>query len=214
MVRTELREHVFKMLFQVEFNRPDEMPEHLRLYFESLEHATDRDQEYIRTKYEKVIPLIPEIDALINAKSTDWKTKRMNKVDLAILRLAVYEMKWDPDIPTGVAINEAVELAKRFSGEESPAFVNGVLGRLAGRQDEPVSRGPKPEAKSEPKPKPEAKSEPKPKPEAKLESKPKPEAKSEPKPKPKPEAKSESKPTLEPKPEAKLQPEVKSESES
>ena len=208
MVRTELREHVFKMLFQVEFNRPDEMPEHLRLYFESLEHATDRDQEYIRTKYEKVIPLIPEIDALINAKSTDWKTKRMNKVDLAILRLAVYEMKWDPDIPTGVAINEAVELAKRFSGEESPAFVNGVLGRLAGRQDEPVSRGPKPEAKSEPKPKPEAKSEPKPKPEAKLESK----AKSEPK--PKPEAKSESKPTLEPKPEAKLQPEVKSESES
>ncbi|NBI99984.1 transcription antitermination factor NusB [Lachnospiraceae bacterium] len=212
MVRTELREHVFKMLFQVEFNRPDEMPEHLRLYFESLEHATDRDQEYIRTKYEKVIPLIPEIDALINAKSTDWKTKRMNKVDLAILRLAVYEMKWDPDIPTGVAINEAVELAKRFSGEESPAFVNGVLGRLAGRQDEPVSRGPKPEAKSEPKPKPEAKSEPKPKPEAKLESKPKPEAKSEPK--PKPEAKSESKPTLEPKPEAKLQPEVKSESES
>ena len=212
MVRTELREHVFKMLFQVEFNRPDEMPEHLRLYFESLEHATDRDQEYIRTKYEKVIPLIPEIDALINAKSTDWKTKRMNKVDLAILRLAVYEMKWDPDIPTGVAINEAVELAKRFSGEESPAFVNGVLGRLAGRQNEPVSRGPKPEAKSEPKPKPEAKSEPKPKPEAKLESKPKPEAKSEPK--PKPEAKSESKPTLEPKPEAKLQPEVKSESES
>ena len=192
MVRTELREHVFKMLFQVEFNRPDEMPEHLRLYFESLEHATDRDQEYIQTKYEKVIPLIPEIDALINAKSTDWKTKRMNKVDLAILRLAVYEMKWDPDIPTGVAINEAVELAKRFSGEESPAFVNGVLGRLAGRQDEPVSRGPKPEAKSEPKPKPEAKSEPKPKPEAKLESKPKPEAKSE----------------------AKLQPEVKSESES
>lgn len=192
MVRTELREHVFKMLFQVEFNRPDEMPEHLRLYFESLEHATDRDQEYIRTKYEKVIPLIPEIDALINAKSTDWKTKRMNKVDLAILRLAVYEMKWDPDIPTGVAINEAVELAKRFSGEESPAFVNGVLGRLAGRQNEPVSRGPKPEAKSEPKPKPEAKSEPK----------------------PKPEAKSESKPTLEPKPEAKLQPEVKSESES
>ena len=212
MVRTELREHVFKMLFQVEFNRPDEMPEHLRLYFESLEHATDRDQEYIRTKYEKVIPLIPEIDALINAKSTDWKTKRMNKVDLAILRLAVYEMKWDPDIPTGVAINEAVELAKRFSGEESPAFVNGVLGRLAGRQDEPVSRGPKPEAKSEPKPKPEAKSEPKPKPEAKLESKPKPEAKSEPK--PKPEAKLESKPKPEAKSEAKLQPEVKSESES
>ncbi len=131
MVRTELREHVFKMLFQIEFNRPEEMPGQLRLYFESLEHATDEDQEYIRAKYEKVIPLVPEIDALINEKSTDWKTKRMNKVDLAILRLAVYEMKWDADIPTGVAINEAVELAKRFSGPDAPAFINGVLGGLA-----------------------------------------------------------------------------------
>ncbi len=131
MVRTELREHVFKMLFQIEFNRPEEMPEQLRLYFEGLEHATEEDQEYIRAKYEKVIPLVPEIDALINAKSTDWKTKRMNKVDLAILRLAVYEMKWDADIPTGVAINEAVELAKRFSGPDAPAFINGVLGGLA-----------------------------------------------------------------------------------
>ncbi len=131
MVRTELREHVFKMLFQIEFNRPDEMQEHMRLYFEDLEHATAQDQEYIRTKYEKIIPLIPEIDTLINEKSTDWKTKRMNKVDLALLRLAVYEMKWDEDIPVGVAINEAVELAKRFSGADGPSFVNGVLGRLA-----------------------------------------------------------------------------------
>ncbi len=131
MVRTELREHVFKMLFQIEFNRPDEMQEHMRLYFEDLEHATAKDQEYIRTKYEKIIPLIPEIDTLINEKSTDWKTKRMNKVDLALLRLAVYEMKWDEDIPVGVAINEAVELAKRFSGADGPSFVNGVLGRLA-----------------------------------------------------------------------------------
>ena len=192
MVRTELREHVFKMLFQVEFNRPDEMPEHMRFYFESLEHATERDQEYIRTKYEKVIPRIPEIDTLINEKSTDWKTKRMNKVDLAILRLAVYEMKWDPDIPTGVAINEAVELAKRFSGEESPAFVNGVLGRLAGRPEKPVSDGPKVRAESKPEPeskpelKPESKPEPKPEPELKPESKPEP--KPEPEAKPGPES--------------------------
>ena len=55
----------------------------------------------------------------------------MNKVDLSILRLAVYEMKWDEDVPVKVAINEAVELAKRFSGEEGPAFINGVLGKIA-----------------------------------------------------------------------------------
>ena len=137
MQRTELREHVFKMLFQIEFNEPDDMPEHLKLYFEDLERATDRDREYIRTKYENIVKNLQEIDTLINEKTTGWKTKRMNKVDLSILRLAVYEMKWDEDIPTGVAINEAVELAKRFSGEDGPSFVNGVLARLAGGRIQP-----------------------------------------------------------------------------
>ena len=55
----------------------------------------------------------------------------MNKVDLTILRLAVYEMKWDEDVPTGVAIDEAVELAKKYSSNEGPAFINAVLGKLA-----------------------------------------------------------------------------------
>lgn len=132
MQRTELREHVFKMLFQVEFNEPDDMPEHLKLYFEDLEHATEQDRKYIQAKYEKIVEKLSEIDTLIDGKTTGWKTKRMNKVDLSILRLAVYEMKWDEDIPTGVAINEAVELAKRFSGDDGPSFVNGVLARLAG----------------------------------------------------------------------------------
>lgn len=131
MQRTELREHVFKTLFQIEFNEPDDMPEHLKLYFEDLERATEQDRTYIQTKYEKIVEKLSEIDRMINEKTTGWKTKRMNKVDLSILRLAVYEMKWDEDIPTGVAINEAVELAKRFSGEDGPSFVNGVLARLA-----------------------------------------------------------------------------------
>ncbi len=65
---------------------------------------------------------IAEIDELINQYAKGWKTTRMNKVDLAILRLAVYEMKWDEEVPVGVAINEAVELAKRFSGGDSPSF--------------------------------------------------------------------------------------------
>ena len=131
MIRTELREHVFKMWFQIEFHVPEDMPEHLRLYFEDLEHATDQDKEYIQKKYEAIVEKVPEIDALVDEKSESWKTKRMNKVDLTIIRLAVYEMKWDEDVPVGVAINEAVELAKKFSGEEGPAFVNGVLAKLA-----------------------------------------------------------------------------------
>ncbi|HIY64218.1 MAG TPA: transcription antitermination factor NusB [Candidatus Mediterraneibacter stercoripullorum] len=131
MVRTELREHIFKMLFQIEFNEAAEMPEHLKYYFETLEDAAEKDKEYIRKKYEAVVSHVPEIDALINENTKGWKTSRMNKVDLTILRLGAYEMKWDDEIPTGVAINEAVELAKKFSGGDSPSFVNGVLGKLA-----------------------------------------------------------------------------------
>ena len=131
MKRTELREHIFKMLFQIEFNEMDEMPEHLQLYFASLENATEQDKEYIENKYHAVVEKVSEIDDLINEICEGWKTTRMNKVDLTILRLAVYEIKWDEDVPTGVAINEAVELSKRFSGEEGPAFVNGVLAKIA-----------------------------------------------------------------------------------
>ncbi len=107
------------------------MPEHIKLYFEDLERATDQDRKYIQTKYEKIVERLPEIDTLINEKTTGWKTKRMNKVDLSILRLAVYEIVFDADVPTGVAINEAVELAKKFGQEESSGFVNGVLAKFA-----------------------------------------------------------------------------------
>ena len=82
-------------------------------------------------KAKAIAAKVEEIDAIINEHTTGWKTTRMNKVDLSILRLAVYEMKWDEDVPVKVAINEAEELGKRFSGDEGPAFINGVLGKLA-----------------------------------------------------------------------------------
>ena len=131
MKRTELREHIFKVVFGVEFNAEQEMPEQLQLYFEQLEDAREKDLDYIRTKSSKIAEKIAEIDSLINEHTTGWKTSRMNKVDLTILRLAVYEMKWDEDVPTGVAIDEAVELAKKYSSNEGPAFINAVLGKLA-----------------------------------------------------------------------------------
>ncbi len=131
MIRSELREHIFKMLFQIEFNRAEDMPDHLWYYFDTLDDAGEKDKEYIRQKYEAAAAHVEEIDALLNEASKSWKTTRMNKVDLTILRLAVYEMRWDNDVPEGVAINEAVELAKRFGGEGSSSFVNGVLGKLA-----------------------------------------------------------------------------------
>ena len=131
MTRSELREHAFKMLFQIEFNDEAEMPEHLQYYFESIENASTKKKDDIQKKYEGVLSRVEEIDRLLNAASKGWKTARMNKVDLTILRLAVYEMKWDDEVPEGVAINEAVELAKKFGGDSSSSFVNGVLGKVA-----------------------------------------------------------------------------------
>ncbi len=136
MRRSELREHIFKVLFGIEFNEAGELSEQSALYLLDLEHAKESDTDYIAAKVMKVAEKVPEIDTLINANSKGWKTKRMNKVDLTILRLAVYEMKWDEDVPTKVAINEAVELSKTYSGEEGSAFVNAVLGKIAHSQEE------------------------------------------------------------------------------
>ena len=122
MRRREQREHVFKLMFMTEFNSEEEMTEQLSLYFEGLGELSEQDQEYI--------------DAQLNSASRGWKTKRMSRVDLAALRLAVYEMEYDEDVPTGVAINEAVELAKRFGGDASGSFVNGVLGKIASEKEE------------------------------------------------------------------------------
>lgn len=131
MKRTELRDHIFKMVFGMEFNGKSSIPEQMELYFGQLEDAKEKDLEYIKSKSQNIAEKIEEIDKLINDASKGWKTTRMNKVDLGILRLAVYEMKWDDDIPEGVAIDEAVELAKKYSGEDAPSFVNGVLAKLA-----------------------------------------------------------------------------------
>lgn len=92
MVRTELREHIFKMLFQIEFNDSVDMPENLNYYFETLEDAKEKDKQYIQNKYEAILSHIEEIDGLLNENATGWKTTRMNKVDLSILRLALYEI--------------------------------------------------------------------------------------------------------------------------
>ena len=136
MRRREQREHVFKLLFMSEFNTKKEMEEQLALYFSDIENLEEKDKEYISNKYMNIMTHTKELDEKLNGISMGWKTSRMNRVDLTALRLAVYEMKMDADVPVGVAINEAVELAKLFGGEDSGSFVNGVLGKIAsGRKD-------------------------------------------------------------------------------
>lgn len=130
MGRSELREHIFRILFRIEFQPKEEMEEQIALYLEELDSAKDTEKEYIRKKYTAIAEKTEMIDEMINTSATGWKTSRMGKVDLTILRLAVYEIEWDEEVPQGVAINEAVELAKRYGGEESPSFINGVLGKI------------------------------------------------------------------------------------
>lgn len=158
MKRSEQREHIFKLLFGVEFNPSEELSEQIALYLEHAGIQDEKDVSYITEKTSAIAAHLEEIDELLNAsavsekktpakpapgrkvegaapKTISWKTSRMNKADLSILRLATYEMKMDEDVPVSVAINEAVELAKRFGGEESPSFINGILGKLAKQQE-------------------------------------------------------------------------------
>lgn len=140
MSRREMREQVFKLLFRVEFNDEDAMQQQKELFFEDGTVAVSEDDDItvadnmkaeITDKYEKIAEKITQIDEMINEKTEGWKTARMGKVDLTILRLAVYEIVFDDTIPTQVAINEAVELAKKFGRDESAKFINGVLAKFA-----------------------------------------------------------------------------------
>ena len=140
MSRRELREQIFKYIFRIEFNDRDEMPEQEQYFFDALDMEAqerqtapirDEDASYISDKSNRIIEKLDEIDGMINSRAKGWTTQRMGKADLAILRLAVYEIVFDADVPTGVAINEAVELAKKFGQEESSGFVNGVLAKFA-----------------------------------------------------------------------------------
>ena len=132
MSRRELREQIFKLLFRIEFNAKEEMQEQVGLFFEEEENQADvADTAQITEKFQKVYDKLEEIDTALNEKVEGWNTGRMGKVDLTVLRLAVYEIMFDEEIPTGVAINEAVELAKKFGQDTSPSFVNGVLAKFA-----------------------------------------------------------------------------------
>lgn len=131
MNRRSLREQVFKLLFRVEFNSKEEMEEQCRLFLEHEDvEMSEQDADYIVGKYTDIHEKLEEIDSMVNEKAKGWSTDRMGKVDLTIIRLAVYEMKYDDTIPEGVAINEAVELAKLFGQDESAGFVNGVLAKF------------------------------------------------------------------------------------
>lgn len=136
MTRSEVREAVFKLLFRTEFHDDADYEEQIKLFVEEedLNRPANfiEESDYITEKVNAIRERLPEIDALIDEKSDGWKTTRMGKVDLTIIRLAIYELKYEDAIPDKVAINEAVNLAKEYGTDNSGSFVNGILAKVYG----------------------------------------------------------------------------------
>lgn len=130
MTRHTIRKHIFSMLFRVEFHDSSEISSQDGLYLDTIDNITDEERGYMEKRVSAIVELLPKIDKKLESVSEGWKLERMGKVELTILRLAVYELLYDDDIPANVAINEAVELAKVYGGDTSPAFVNGILAKL------------------------------------------------------------------------------------
>ena len=135
MSRRILREQLFKLLFRVEFNDLEEMQEQCGFFFDDIDNPiSEQDMVFIQEKFNGIMEKLGEIDSQINEHAKGWTTDRMAKVDLTIIRLAVYEMDYSSDVPYQVAINEAIELSKIYCDDNAPKVINGVLDTIKGEK--------------------------------------------------------------------------------
>lgn len=140
MSRTTARENTFKLIFAKSLSR-DGQEEVLNSCFDEVQIEEEAplfslcedeaDKDYIRLVFSGVCENKEEIEEKISANLKGWKIDRLSRVSVAVLKLAVFEMLYVDDVPQSVAINEAVELAKKYEDEKAGAFVNGVLGAIA-----------------------------------------------------------------------------------
>lgn len=133
MTKKRLRENLYIMLFQTNFHKEGDLSEQMELYLEQLEDAdaTKKAKTALRKRFQKMYEKFEDIDQVIAKKAKGWEVSRLAKSDLTVLRLAVFEILYDEDVPNGVAINEAVELAKKYGTDKSYRFVNGILASVA-----------------------------------------------------------------------------------
>jgi len=128
MNRKLTREELMKLLYEMDMN--DEFTsERFQKYLDLLENLKI-DIVYFKNTSLNFIKNYKKIDNLINEYSSDWKINRIAKIDIAIMRLAITEMLYDENIPVSVSINEAIELCKKYSNEDSHKFINGILGNI------------------------------------------------------------------------------------
>ncbi len=132
MSRKVAREHVFRILYEIPFHNEDVAlltGQYLQDFAD--EAVEEKDLDFIKEETQGVQAHLEEIDETIGSALKGWKVNRLSKVDLSILRLAVYEILYVEELPISVSINEAVELAKKYSQDAAPAFINGILGAIA-----------------------------------------------------------------------------------
>ncbi len=147
MTRREIRDKIFKIVFTAEFNTLDEMRDQIDLAFDTempgdeeddpllYASVSDSDRQYITDKVMDIMSRKDDIDKTISEISEGWKLPRIGKEELAILRLGVYEVIYDSSIPEKVAINEAVELSKKYCDVSASKFVNALLAKLVKKDD-------------------------------------------------------------------------------
>ncbi len=131
MTKHEQREKLFQLIFELDFHEKQEKEEQMDLFRRLYMAQSPEDFELVKARCEKVLALLGEIDMVISEISTGWSIGRLGKAELAILRVAVYEILHDDEVPASVAINEAVELSKAYGSDNAHSFVNGVLAKLA-----------------------------------------------------------------------------------
>lgn len=132
MTRKRIRENLYIMLFQTNFHEIEDQSDQADYYLEDLvdADATKKAKTELKERFQSVVAHIPEIDKMIEEKSKGWKISRIAKADLTVLRLAIFEMLYDEEVPNGVAINEAVDLSKKYGTDKSYSFVNGILATI------------------------------------------------------------------------------------
>ncbi|MBQ2863102.1 MAG: transcription antitermination factor NusB [Clostridia bacterium] len=125
--RRQSREIVFGLVYELDFNREYDIEE---LYANALEEREIEENDFIRSLFFGVAEKLEEIDSLIGEKSEGWNLDRISRVSRAAMRLCIYEMKW-ADTPMNIAINEAVEIVKKYDEIKAKGFVNGILNAIA-----------------------------------------------------------------------------------
>lgn len=136
MLRSQVREEVFKILFRLPFNKPEEMEEQIQYSLDELEGKSEKNITYIHDKINRILNNITAVDDKISECCEGWSIDRIGKAELAIMRIAVYEILFEEDVPSSVAINEAVELTKAYCDEDAKGFVNAVLGKVVRSMDD------------------------------------------------------------------------------